>query len=151
MRVTVWLAAGLCASVLTACGGSAEEPPISQIVVREPGDPPVNQSGNDPLDLVAMGEVAFSTCSGCHVADAGEPSRAGPNLYGVVGRKAGLLEDFAYSSALTESGITWSEAELGAFLSNPSAKIPGTTMVAGAVSNEESRAAIVAYLASLSE
>ncbi len=76
---------------------------------------------------------------------------AGPNLYGVVGRAAGALDDFAYSEALVSSGITWTEGELDAFLTNPTGKVAGTSMVAGAVSNDENRAAIIAYLSSLSE
>ena len=76
---------------------------------------------------------------------------AGPNLHGVVGRADGALDDYAYSDALLASGLTWTQDELDAFLANPTAKVAGTTMVAGAVSDPESRAAIIAYLGSLSE
>ncbi len=146
-------------TLVAACGGSAEEPPVEQIVVREPGEPAANATvvanadaaGGAAVDLVAKGKAAFGVCSGCHVAEAGEASAAGPNLYGVIGRQAGALDDFGYSDALAGSDITWDVASLDRFLANPTGYVPGTTMVAGQVSDGENRAAIVAYLGSLSE
>ncbi len=141
-------------TLLAACGGSAEEPPVEQIVVREPGQPvdrPAVAREGGEVDLVAAGEAVFAVCSGCHVAEEGEPSMAGPNLHGVFGRKAGALDDFAYSEALASSDITWDNATLDRFLANPSGYVPGTSMVAGGVSDGETRAAVAAYLRSLSE
>ena len=85
----------------------------------------------------------------CHVVQPGAPSGIGPNLHGVVERKAGTLAGFAYSEAMAKSGITWTEAELNAFLANPQGKVPGTAMAAGQVADAERRAAVVAYLARL--
>lgn len=141
---------------LAACGGSAEEPPVEQIVVREPdtaSNAATPQAGETsaPPTLAAAGEAAFAVCSGCHVAEAGVASMAGPNLHGVFGREAGTLDDFAYSDALSSSAITWDNASLDRFLANPSGYVPGTIMVAGNVSDAETRAAIVAYLRTLSE
>lgn len=146
-------------TLVTACAGSAEEPPVEQIVVREPGEQASSAAPEEGaevvadtvVDLVAKGEAAFAVCTGCHVAEAGEPSMAGPNLHGVVGREAGALDDFAYSDALANSGITWDAAELDRFLADPAGRVEGTTMVAGGVSDDENRVAIVAYLNSLSE
>ena len=76
---------------------------------------------------------------------------AGPNLYGVFGREAGALDDFAYSDALKASGITCDIDTLDKFLANPGGYVEGTSMVAGGVTDVEQRAAIVAYLRSLSE
>lgn len=158
MRTNAIFAASLL-TLVAACGGSAEEPPVEQIVVREPGEPAANativanadSAGTAAVDLLAKGEAAFAVCSGCHVAEAGQPSAAGPNLYGVIGRQAGALDDFGYSDALAGSEITWDIATLDRFLANPSGYVPGTSMVAGGVSDGENRAAIVAYLGSLSE
>ena len=138
---------------LAACGDDPAPDPVEQIVVSEPGKGagPASNPTAEGTDLVAAGQAAFAACSGCHVAEQGAESMAGPNLYGVVGRKAASLEDFAYSDALKASGITWTDAEIDAFIANPSGKVPGTSMAAGAVSDAETRAAIVAYLGSLSE
>ncbi|MEM1197114.1 MAG: c-type cytochrome [Pseudomonadota bacterium] len=159
MSKSAVLAAGALSAALAACGSSEPEAVIEQIVVREPGEPAsgaameVAKATGDPvkLDLVARGEKAFQACSGCHNAEAGAPSMAGPNLHGVVGRKAGALDDYAYSDALASSDFVWDIATLDRFLSNPAGYIEGTSMVAGAVRDGESRAAIVAYLSSTSE
>ncbi|MEM6476603.1 MAG: c-type cytochrome [Pseudomonadota bacterium] len=148
------LTMGLC-----ACGGDPEQPPIEQIIIRAPGEPAATmtqvanqaEAGASKANLIAAGQAAFATCSGCHVAEPGAASMAGPNLHGVVGRKAASLDDFAYSDALSGSGITWDIASLDRFLANPAVYVEGTSMAAGAVSDGEQRAAIVAYLGSLSE
>ncbi|MEL6237566.1 MAG: c-type cytochrome [Pseudomonadota bacterium] len=156
MRNRAIVAAGLISLTLAACGSKEPEPVVEQIVVREPGEPAANavMEANAPAggtDLVALGRSAFQTCTGCHNAEQGAPSMAGPNLYGVVGRKAGSLSDYAYSAALKGSEITWDFATLDRFLANPAGYVEGTSMVAGEVSDGQTRAAIVAYLASTSE
>jgi cytochrome c len=156
MRKGAIVAASVLALGLTACGSDPAPDPVEQVVVREPGQPeksnplPTREPGAPPIPS-AVGERAFAVCSGCHVAEKGEPSAAGPNLYGVVGRKAASLGDFAYSDALKASGITWTEAELEAFIANPSGKVPGTSMAAGAISDAETRKAIIAYLNTLGQ
>ncbi len=137
------------ALALAACG-SKVEPPVEQIVVREPGQAASAAPTAAPAtDLVAAGKAAFAVCATCHAVEAGKASGIGPNLNGVAGRKAASLADFSYSAALKQSGITWTETELDAFIANPSGKVPGTSMAAGAVSDAERRQAIVAYLGSL--
>ena len=156
MHINALLGVSLLAFGLVACAQAEPEVVVEQIVVREPGQPAANAtqaqnaSGDQGqgIDLVALGEDAFQACTGCHNADEGGRSMAGPNLHGVVGRPAAALDDFAYSEALSASGITWDRASLDRFLANPAAYVEGTSMVAGAVRDGEQRAAIVAYLAS---
>lgn len=139
------------ALILAGCGSKAEVP-VEQIVVRQPGQPAASApTAAAPAagDLVAAGKAAFAVCAACHSVEPGGASGIGPNLHGVVGRAAGTLAGFTYSKAMSGSGITWSEAELQAFLANPSAKVPGTAMAAGQVADAQRRAAIIAYLASL--
>ena len=146
MRRSVLLA--LATLTLAACGSKADDP-VEQIVVRKLGEAAAPAAPAAPGDLLAKGKAAFAACASCHVAEPGAASGIGPNLHGVVGRKAGSLAGFAYSEAMAKSGITWSEDELNAFLANPAGKVPGTAMAAGKVADAERRAAVVAYLASL--
>jgi len=86
-------------------------------------------------------------CSVCHTVDPGAPGGQGPNLRGVVGRKA-ATSGFSDSAALTRWGRTWTPELLGKYLTNPNALVPGTIMVVR-VPEARDRADIVAYLASL--
>ena len=139
---------------LAACGSDPAPEPTEQIVVDEtgdagkaPADQPEAAEETGGGDLVAEGKAAFAICAACHKVEKGVASPIGPNLHGVVGRKAASLEDFPrYSDALKASGITWSEAELDAFLANPTQKVSGTTMTAGGTADAEKRKAIIAYL-----
>jgi glucose/arabinose dehydrogenase/cytochrome c2 len=86
-------------------------------------------------------------CSVCHTVEPGAGGGQGPNLRGVVGRKAAST-DFSDSAALTRWGRTWTRELLGKYLTNPGALVPGTTMVVR-VPERRDREDIVAYLASL--
>ena len=96
------------------------------------------------------GKATFQVmCSVCHsTQEVGGPNE-GPNLVGVVGRKAGSQPDFPkYTEALKTYGITWSVKALDKFLINPSASVPGTAMPM-LIPDDKTRANVVAYLASL--
>jgi cytochrome c len=96
----------------------------------------------------AAGKRAFLKCAACHSIKAGDPNKIGPNLSGVVGRKAGTAPGFRYSAAMKAkgAGITWDAATLDKWLTRPSALIPGTSMAFGGVPNPTERAALIAYL-----
>src|SRR5258708_36972341 len=48
----------------------------------------------------AKGNAAFvRQCAICHTSDKGGDNRFGPNLFGIVGRKAGTVSCFTYSKA----------------------------------------------------
>src|SRR3546814_4467495 len=51
----------------------------------------------------ANGERVFNKCKACHTVEEGK-NKVGPTLYNVIGRRAGSLEDFRYSSAMKEYG-----------------------------------------------
>ena len=99
--------------------------------------------------LLAEGKAAFASCSACHALEQGAPNGAGPNLFGIVGSPAGKVAGFSYSNAMKTSGITWTASELDSFIADPAAKVPGTTMVAGAIADPAKRQAVIAYLESV--
>ena len=98
------------------------------------------------------GQTTFqNNCASCHSVDANLSSRAGPGLFGVVGRKAAGVPGFNYSAAMVNAGAagkTWTRDELDVFLADPAKNVPGTTMPVG-VPDKQARTALVAYLASL--
>jgi cytochrome c len=98
---------------------------------------------------VSNGETVFGRCQVCHSNAKAAPNKMGPNLFGVVGRKAGTYPGFAYSAAMKNSGIVWSNAKLDAYIASPSTVVPGNMMAFSGVSNAAQRADLIAYLDTL--
>src|SRR5215470_11835572 len=96
-------------------------------------------------DQLADGEKVFRKCAACHSNQAGM-NKIGPSLAGVVGRKAGSIPGFHYSSAMQQSTIVWDEASLDAFLTDPAKFVPGTRMNFVGLRRTEDRAAVIAFL-----
>ena len=92
--------------------------------------------------------MAFAQCISCHSVKPGV-NGVGPSLHGVVGRKAGTLPGYAYSSALKGWGKTLDEAELDRWLTAPMKDVPGTKMVFPGIPDPARRKAVIDYLATL--
>jgi cytochrome c len=91
------------------------------------------------------GKKVFAKCMACHTTEAGK-NKVGPSLHGVFGRKSGSLEGFTYSDAMKNAGITWSEAELDKYLTNPKKDVPGNKMAFPGLPKPDDRANVIAYL-----
>ncbi len=124
----------LAALALAACGGESGNAPGSTETAE--AAPP-------------SGKAAFTECAVCHVVREGERSLVGPNLFGVYGRTAGSDPEFAYTDAMKNSGITWDDESLNAFLENPQALVRGNRMAYPGAKDAEKRAAIIDYLKTL--
>jgi len=96
-------------------------------------------------DALQGAQVYAARCGGCHSVEA---DRVGPRHAGVVGRRAGSIEGFAYSPALKASSIVWNETNLDRWLTNPESLIPGQRM-GYSLGDAALRADVVAYLATL--
>lgn len=96
----------------------------------------------------ASGQQAFNNaCRTCHMVREGD-NRLGPNLHKVVGRKAGSLPDYGFSSAMKEAGFVWDEEKLDRFIANPDEVVPGNSMKPyGGLSSNDDRKKIIAFLA----
>ena len=124
------------------------------------GEPVAGPKGFDAADVVALlgdaspddGKAAFRACAACHSAEKGAASKAGPNLYGVLGRALGAVGDFGgYSDAIKSKGGEWSYEALAEFLHAPRGYLPGTRMVFNGVSDNATLADLIAYLRSLAD
>ncbi|MEO9461181.1 MAG: c-type cytochrome [Marinomonas sp.] len=98
-------------------------------------------------DTTHPGKTAFMQCAACHSVEASDGNKLGPNLAGIIDRKAGVYEGFAFSEAMVNSDITWTREELDAFLKSPTASAPGTTMIFAGIADEKRRADLIDYLA----
>ena len=93
-------------------------------------------------DAVHGKAVIEKRCTGCHAM---ETDRKGPRLAGVYGRKAGSVDGFAYSPGLKNSGITWTDATLERWLSDPDMVVKDNNMSFG-VPKADERRDLIAYL-----
>lgn len=97
----------------------------------------------------AKGKEIFARCAMCHSDAKGGPNKIGPNLWGVVGRKAGTEAGFNYSAALKGSGLTWTDENLEKWVMGPAKMVPGTKMMFAGLSNHSQAEDVTAYLATL--
>jgi cytochrome c len=111
---------------------------LTGATVRADGDP-------------AKGKAAFvRQCAICHTVDKDGDNRMGPNLFGIVGKKAGAAPGFAYTNAFkTRANWEWTEDAVGGWMMFPSTMVPGTAMGVFQGIAERDRDDLVAYLATL--
>jgi len=91
------------------------------------------------------GKQIFNKCMVCHSIQVGV-NKIGPSLHGVVGRKSGTVADYSYTDAMKNSGLTWDEATLNKYLTNPRKLVPGTRMIFVGLPKEPDRLDVIAYL-----
>ena len=84
-------------------------------------------------------------CAACHSVD---ENSTGPRHRGIFGRRAGTLEDYRYSLALEDQDFEWTEETLDAWLTDPSAVVPGNLM-GMAIGSAADRRDLIAYLKTL--
>ena len=98
------------------------------------------------------GKVAFAKCAICHQVGPGAQNLVGPELNGIVGRKAASVTSYAaYSPGLKklgEQGFTWTEENIDKWIADPKAMIPDSPMSLAfqGIPDAAERADIIAYL-----
>ena len=117
----------------------------------------VNETSEKVLEVVdikallAMGDLAhgekvFKKCSACHMIAAGGKNMIGPNLWNVIGRTAGSVNDYKYSKAMVAYGKEWNFEEMNSYLIKPQAYIKGTKMAFAGLRKEKDRASVFLYM-----
>lgn len=156
---------------LSACGGGEEKAPAAEApaeVAAAPAPAPAPAPATPAAPAAApaagapaaagatvqlagltgdpvAGQRVFGQCRTCHAVEAGV-NKVGPSLHAIIGRQAGTIPNFRYSTANKNSGITWSEDVLFAYLENPREYIPGTYMSFVGLKQPQQRADVIAYL-----
>jgi len=94
---------------------------------------------------VEKGKAAFEQCAACHSLD-GSGDYDGPSLKGVIGRRAGSLDDYRYSAAMKRSDVTWDATTLAKYITDPQAFIPGNRMAFAGIADQTERDDLIAFL-----
>ena len=100
----------------------------------------------DAAAALKRGRLLYIQCRACHELKADQPHKVGPNLHGVLNRKAAAAEGFAYSAALKGANLTWDKATLDKWIEKPSGLVPGNAMAFAGIASPADRAALIAYI-----
>jgi cytochrome c len=95
------------------------------------------------------GATVFQRCAICHSNTKGAGAKIGPDLFAVVGRKAGTQPNFSYSAAMKKAGFVWTPQKLLAYVQHPQMVVPGNRMAFGGISRAADAQDLVAYLGTL--
>jgi cytochrome c len=137
-------------AALSACGGAEKTPDAADTTAAAPAadavPPPTAAVTFASLkgDEVA-GEKVFKQCMACHVVTEGQ-NRVGPSLHAIIGRTAGQVAGFSYSTANKTSGKVWDKETLYTYLEAPQKFMPGTKMAFAGLKKPQDRADVIAYL-----
>lgn len=99
---------------------------------------------------VERGAKLSKACAACHSFDDGGVNKVGPNLWNIVNASKAHLDNFKYSSAMAEFDGVWDYSALNHFLWKPKSYIAGTKMNYAGLRKPEDRAAMIAWLRTLS-
>lgn len=92
--------------------------------------------------------ASFAQCKACHSVEPGK-NGIGPTLAGIWGDRAGIVPGFEFSDQMKSSGLTWNQANLDRYLTDPRGVVPGTKMAFGGVKDATKRQEIINYLKTL--
>ena len=154
------------ALLLGACGSeepaAPEEPAVGEAAAPAEADatpaseetPAAEESAAPTAAATAAAAVpatvpaSFNQCKVCHAVEPGKHG-IGPSLAGIYGTRAADIPGFEFSSAMEQSGLTWDEATLDKYLTDPRALVPGTKMSFAGLKDAAKRKEVIDYLKSL--
>ena len=92
------------------------------------------------------GEDVFKKCRACHDVGPDAKNKVGPMLNGLIGRKSGTIEGFAYSDANKNAAVTWDDATFLKYIEAPRTFMPGNKMAFAGLKDEQDRKDVLAYI-----
>ena len=92
------------------------------------------------------GALLFQRCASCHAVGKYASAGYGPQLNGIIGRRAASTTDYKYSEAMKKSGLVWDEKTLAAYIRAPHDVVPGTNMRFWGVKDEQQVADLLSYM-----
>jgi cytochrome c len=118
------------------------------LVLAGPGQ--TQQPEGDEAPLVGdaqRGRLAFGPCRTCHYPEAVMGHKNGPNLHRIFGKVAGKQAGFAYySEPFKAAQFVWTPQLMDAWLENPMAMFPDSSMMSLGEPDPQRRADLIAYL-----
>jgi len=145
------------ALLLGACGSeepaAPEEPAVGEAAAPAEADAtPASEetpaAEESAAAVPATVPASFNQCKVCHAVEPGKHG-IGPSLAGIYGTRAADIPGFEFSSAMEQSGLTWDEATLDKYLTDPRALVPGTKMSFAGLKDAAKRKEVIDYLKSL--
>ena len=98
----------------------------------------------------AKGEAVFKRCRACHAVGPAARNKTGPQLNGIVGRKAAAVAGLRllrrHEGSAAAGGLVWTEANLTAYLHAPDAFLPGGVMAFAGVKDPRQLKDLIAFL-----
>lgn len=135
-------------AILMAMGAAVAMPTLAFAQTEEGPNKAAAETAAPAADGAGGEEAYNNACRTCHSVKPGD-NRLGPSLSGIVGKKAGGESGYQYSPSLKDSGVTFDEATLDKFITNPDGVVPGNNMKPyTGISDAALRAKIIAFLKS---
>jgi len=147
-RPALAIIAAISAVIFTHVSASAARLWVPLPTQKNASEARLVQPAGDPRE----GSKVFARCAACHATGEGAETRIGPHLNGIIGRRAGAVSEFAYSTALQRAGsdgLRWTRHYLSLYLKAPNDMLPGNKMAFAGLPDADERADLIAFLATL--